>query len=161
MRYEFSELPIGFRRYFPPEVRRARAEILSGHVTEGRTSSSSHSSIENDQPKVKQVTLTAASCPCPEKTTNLRCVGACNDICSHQRDTETSDWPRRVVRGNVRAPKDASSTVRWKLSGDDKVVEHYKAERRKRYEDDFQMRKLSLTMKKAEEQTLAAKGSKQ
>eukprot|EP00118_Oscarella_pearsei_P000270 m.4575 g.4575 ORF g.4575 m.4575 type:complete len:171 (+) comp10970_c0_seq2:83-595(+) len=53
LKYELSELPADFKRYYPPEVSRAR-ELFLAVGGEGRASSSSHSSIENDRPQAKQ-----------------------------------------------------------------------------------------------------------
>lgn len=145
------ELPLGCQRYFPPEVWRARAEISSG--IGGRSSSSSRSSLENEQPKVKQATLSPTACSCADKEPARHCT-CC--MCS-SRKTEASNQLSTRHSNHVIKP---CNTVRWKLAGDDKAVEHYKAERRQRYEEDFKQRKLNLIMKKAEQKTLAT-GSKQ
>lgn len=113
--------------------------------TEGRSSSSSHSSLENEQPKVKQATLSPTPCCFVEKPTNKRCV--CG---SGVRETET-DWSRRSRHGIACSVEDTCSTVRWKLADDDRAVEQYKAERRRRYEEDIVQRRLSLTLRKAEQ----------
>ena len=120
---------------------------------EGRSSSSSRSSLENEQPKMKQATLSTTACSCVDKEPARRCT-CC--MCS-SRQTEASNQlsSRRYIQLTERTVKEPCNTVRWKLTGDDKAVEQYKAERRQRYEEDFKERKLSLTMKKAEQQTLA------
>ncbi|XP_065831201.1 uncharacterized protein [Oscarella lobularis] len=119
VRYELSQVPPDFKRYYPPEVLRARAlfraECASAEA--GRTSSSSHcsshSSVENDRPWTKH--------------RNYR-----------ETTSSTSD-----------TSSDCSETVRWKLKDRGDGLETYKSERRKRYAAAIEKRKLVLAMEKA------------